>query len=89
MPAPRAMQGAIQYLEEAVTKQPTKLGLRLTLADLFMKLSKTDKAVDVCDGSIEMLGGSESREVCGIGECDPSFGRIGDEGSTGYRTAVG
>ena len=43
-------------------KQPKNLGLRLTLADLFMKLSKTDMAIRVCDESIQMLGTADSVE---------------------------
>ena len=40
--------GAIQYLEEAVKNQPRKLGLRLTLADLLMKLVCVCVCVYVC-----------------------------------------
>lgn len=55
-------QGAIQYLEEAVKKQSGKLGLRLTLADLFMKLSRTDDAIAACGAAEDMLGDNDSIE---------------------------
>ena len=46
-----------------VKKQPSKLGLRLTLADLFMKLSRTHDAIAVCGAAEDVLGDSDSVEI--------------------------
>ena len=53
----------IQYLQEAVRTQPKKLGLRLTLADLFTKLGRKDEALTVCDDALETLGDTDSVEA--------------------------
>ena len=42
--------------------QPKKLGLRLTLSDLLMKLGRYEEAITVCNDCNDMLGSADSLE---------------------------
>jgi len=55
--------GAIQYLKSASDQQPNVLSLRLSLAELYMKLGKYDQALDVCAQAKKFLQSSDNLEA--------------------------
>mmetsp|Transcript_5618 Transcript_5618/g.19788 ORF Transcript_5618/g.19788 Transcript_5618/m.19788 type:complete len:1322 (-) Transcript_5618:141-4106(-) len=55
--------GAIQYLQSASEQQPNVLSLRLSLAELFMKLGKYDSALDVCAKAKKFLQAADNVEA--------------------------